>query len=82
MTTEHYPLSHNPDMRAGETTADFCRRMGYGHGTHLTGDEGFGAQTIIITAIGNRTILAHEPNSPHLESPWNLGYRHWKKTTP
>lgn len=81
MTTSDYPLSHNPDMRAGETTAGYCRRLGYGPGTHLVGDEGYGPMTLVITAVGTRTILGYNLDTPEFESTWNLGYRPWKKTT-
>lgn len=80
MTTTDYPPSHNPDMRAGETTAQFCRRMDHEPGTHLTSDEGYGPQTIVITAVGERTILAYDLSTPEFESSWNLAHRHWKTT--
>lgn len=80
MTTTDYPLSHNPDMRAGETTASFCRRMGYGPGTHLVGDEGYGPMTLVITAVGNRTILGYNLDTPEFETSWSLAHRHWKPT--
>ena len=78
MRTLDYTPSHNPDMRAGELTADFCRRMGYEPGTRLTSNEGYGLQTILITAVGERTILAYDLTTPDFESSWSLAHRHWK----
>lgn len=81
MSTQ-YPHSHNPHMKPGENTADYCRRMKYQPGTHLTGDEGYGPLTLVITAVGEQTILAYNLETPNLESSWDLHTRPWKETTP
>jgi hypothetical protein len=41
----------------GESDADACRRMGWGVGTQIVGDEGFGPTVWEITAIGRSSIL-------------------------
>lgn len=48
----------NPRMLPGESDADFCRRMGWGPGTLIVGDEGYGPTTLEITAVGREKILA------------------------
>lgn len=75
-------LTDNPRMLSGESSAEFCRRMGYGVGTRLTGDEGFGPSVVILTAIGEETILARElwvAGDPYdgRESRWTLECRDW-----
>jgi len=61
-----------------------CRLNGWGPGTLLTGDEGYGPTVICITAVGEENVLARpvsdrgEPtNWPH-EGLWCLDYRDWK----
>lgn len=73
----------NPQMRRGESSADFCRRMGFEVGSHLIGDEGYGPTVIRLTAIGERSILAIEvPNGEgggsFYESTWTLEMRDWR----
>ena len=41
----------------GESNADACRRMGWGVGTQIVGDEGYGPEVWEITAIGRSSIL-------------------------
>jgi hypothetical protein len=74
---------NSPNMLPGETDADFCRRMGYGPGTRLAGDEGSGIAAIRLTAIGEKTILAIVEfcagrDIDGFESTWTLRYRDWK----
>lgn len=65
--------------------AEVCRRNGWGVGTHLAGDEGYGVTIIRITAVGERSILARpvshdgKPVEAHrdYESSWVLWCRDW-----
>ncbi len=64
------------------TSADLCRIRGWTVGTVLIGDEGFGPSTIVITAIGERAVLAKHLNETKLhESLWDLQFRDWKKVS-
>ena len=74
-----------PDVRS--TKGDWrgavvvCREHGWGVGTRLVGDEGYGPTEIVITAIGNQTLLARAiPNGT--ESPWTLSCRDWREVQP
>ena len=68
----------NPAMRPGETSADYCRRMGWQPGTRLTGTDPLRRRTdtVTLTAIGRSVILAEGPNGT--EEIWPLEYRHWR----
>ena len=76
------------DMRnlteAAMTDADLCRSHGWGPGTRLVGDEGYGPTVIEITAVGEKWILAKtlshrgEQVDPD-EGFWTLSCRKWKK---
>lgn len=74
----------NAAMHRGESDADFCRRMGYGPGTRLAGDESYGVTVIQITAVGERLILAkllsHRgyPDKRDGETILTLEFRDWK----
>lgn len=63
--------------------ADKCRANGWGPGTRLAGDEGYGVTVIEITAVGERSILARmvshrgEPRQ-RSEGLWTLACRDWK----
>lgn len=48
----------NSRMDHLETNADFARRMGWGPGTVIEGDEGYGMERRTITAIGREKVLA------------------------
>lgn len=74
---------NNPHMFPGERDAAFCRRMNYGPGTRLAGDEGYGVTIIRITAIGERSILAimESHNGKYhedFEKMWTLKNRYWR----
>jgi hypothetical protein len=60
--------------------AEICRRNGWQVGTKLIGDEGYGAHTIEITAIGVYSILARcvKPCGDSAEQMWHLDGRDWK----
>ena len=66
-----------------EAPADACRRNGWGPGTRLVGDEGYGPTVIEITAVGERMILAktisHDGKpQPGRENSWTLDCRDWR----
>jgi len=70
----------------GKTAASVCRENGWGVGTRLVGDEGYGPTVIEITALGEGTMLAkrishngHPVNAR--ESSWALYCRDWKEET-
>ena len=63
-------------------SADLCRKNGWTVGTVLQGDEGFGPEQIVITAIGERAVLAkHIGETSFDESTWDLSFRDWKKVS-
>lgn len=63
--------------------ADICRENGWGVGTRLIGDAGFGATVICITALGTEVMLARmishdgDPVAYCGEQAWRLGARDW-----
>lgn len=71
------PAPRPPGMLSGESSADFVRRMGWGPGTRLIGDEGYGPTTITITAVGRHKILAARNNDR--ETVWTLAHRPWRE---
>ena len=64
--------------------AAICRANGWGPGTQLVGDEGYGPTTIEITAVGEESILAKEishrgqPSTDRDEGMWTLSCRDWQ----
>lgn len=62
----------------GITDAERCRQNGWEVGTVLEGDEGYGPDRIIITAIGERAVLARHLSPGGYESQWGLHARDWK----
>ena len=73
-------MSGNPSMLPDETSADYCRRMGWGIGTRIVGDEGYGPTIITITAVGQEDILAKADGRD--EKTWTLEYRDWQLVEP
>jgi len=67
------------------TDAGRCRANGWQAGDTLEGDEGDGPTRILITAIGEKRILAREishagkPCDEERELMWTLRCRDWKK---
>lgn len=57
--------------------AELCRRNGWGPGTRLAGDEGYGPTTIEITAVGRHSILAVVEGFT-IEQSWSLDQREWR----
>lgn len=67
-------------MKEPMSPAQLCRRNGWTVGTKLVGDEGYGEETIIITAIGECLVLARKVDgSANNEGLWALCYRIWRK---
>lgn len=58
-------------------TADWVLQQGWGVGTRLVGDEGFGPTTIEITAIGRQKVLAVHVDDGW-ESSWTFAARDWE----
>jgi hypothetical protein len=71
-------------MLRGKTEAETCRLNGWTVGTVLVGDEGYGPEKIMITAIGEESILAKRVEDRHgvamdgHEGVWTLRCRDWK----
>jgi len=65
-------------VKRGSTDAETCRLNGWGVGTVLVGDEGYGPTTIRITAIGDEAILARRTLPGRCESTWTLTCREWE----
>jgi hypothetical protein len=69
----------------GESSADACRRLGWGPGTLLVGDEGYGPTVIKIIGIGERLIFAkqlshnNDARNSFDEALWTLSCRDWKE---
>lgn len=66
------------------TDAQRCRRNGWGPGTLLAGDEGYGVTVIRITAVGEDGIMARaiEHDGKPIECSeggWTLFCRRWRK---
>ena len=73
-------MSGNPNMLPKETSASYCRRMGWGPGAHIVGDEGYGPTAITITAVGQEGILAKADGRD--ENTWTLEHRDWQLAEP
>jgi hypothetical protein len=65
-------------------SAKKCRAEGWGPGTRLAGDEGYGVTVIEITAVGEQAILAKSISHKGVEyertreSMWTLACRDWQ----
>ncbi len=83
VTTRPQVVTQRPD----ESPANACRRLGWGTGTRLIGDEGYGDTVIEITAVGERSLLAislsHDgkPCEQRSETLWTLDCRDWRVVT-
>lgn len=60
-----------------------ARERGWGVGTRLVGDEGYGPTTIEITAIGEKAVLAKRITCSVSrfykgETSWTFGCRDWQ----
>ncbi len=63
--------------------AHVARNNGWGVGTHLVGDEGYGPSVIVITALGEDLMLARcvsrrGEQVEEREATWTLGARDWR----
>lgn len=66
------------------SAADLCRAKGWGVGTRLVGDEGYGPTVIEITALGEASMLARAVFSKgkavnDREHSYTLSCREWHK---
>ena len=65
-------------------TAEICREHGWGVGTCLIGDAGFGPTVIQITSLGDRVMLARMISQGcavvgyNDEQAWGLSARDWR----
>jgi len=88
-TPRDYPRPTVPTLDSKLSDAEICRRNGWGVGTLLAGDEGYGVTVIRITAIGDNNVLAREvchagkPASDVAgrELNWSLSIRDWRVVT-
>jgi hypothetical protein len=74
------PLIDGDECTLGSlrSPASFCRAMGWQVGTVIAGDEGYGEERMLITAIGERAILArHADKRDGAEVPLTLECRCW-----
>ena len=67
-----------------QSDAYICRANCWSVGTNLEGDEGFGPTRIIITAIGERCVLARKlshngTETEWQETLWTVQARVWKR---
>lgn len=78
-STPTVPVSRtNPHWQAGESDATHARRRGWGVGTRLIGDQGYGPTTITITALGQTRVLARAEGRER-EKTWTLTARDWQE---
>ena len=69
----------SPKMLPGETSAGFCRRMGWGPGTLIAGSEGSRRDILTITAVGEDAVLGIvRDRKPPREGLWTLHCRDWE----
>ncbi|HEX4148266.1 MAG TPA: hypothetical protein VHY20_04725 [Pirellulales bacterium] len=73
-----------PTLNSRLSSAELCRRNGWGRGTVLKAarlpKEGPGAdQAIVLTAVGERMVLAIDLVNDE-EQAWNLATRDWRRT--
>lgn len=70
------------ELSKGMYDADVVRSKGWGTGTWLVGDEGYGPTVIRITAVGEQNILARKVSHKGVlvnegEGNWTLRFRDW-----
>ena len=71
-----------PTHDSEHDSATLCRLNGWGAGTVLEGDEGYGPTRILITAVGEQGVLARCLTRAHgstYESSWTLRSRDWRE---
>lgn len=74
-------------MKHGAHPVETARLNGWGVGTRLVGDEGYGPTVIEITAMGERTLLARAVSRQgrpvdEVEGTWVLDAREWTEVEP
>src|SRR5690606_37146391 len=80
---QQHPTDRGRPMKRGSPERETCELNGWGVGTRLVGDEGYGPTVIRITAIGERMLLAvceterHGGDCP--EASWTLTCREWSE---
>lgn len=73
-----------PTLNHRLTEAAVCQANGWGPGTYLAGDEGYGVTIIKITAVGEDGLLARmvahdgKPRAGR-ENSWVLWCREWRE---
>lgn len=73
------PVSRsNPHWQGRESSATHARRRGWGAGTRLIGDEGYGPTIITIIALGRDLVIAHADGRAR-ENTWTLSARDWQE---
>lgn len=70
------------ELSRGKSDAGVVRARGWGVGTWLAGDEGYGTTIIRITAVGEQNILAKKVSHKGVlvnesEGGWTLRCRDW-----
>lgn len=76
---------HVKTLNSNLSSAEICRRNGWGPGTILSGNEGHGDTDLLITAVGTFWVLAvtirhaDETFDHNEECLWKLTMRDWKK---
>lgn len=79
-----HPHTDGPfDDDGALSDADRCRALGWGPGTVLVGDEGYGPTVIEITAVGAERIMARQIShsakpGDGVERSWTLRLRDWR----
>lgn len=75
-----------PTLHSRLSSAELCRANGWMRGTVLEGNEGYGAERIQITAVGDQSILAvkveAKPGHLSAEGSWCLSCRDWREVRP
>ena len=72
-------------LRDRRAPAIVCRERGWGPGTRIAGDEGYGETVIEITAVGEQRIMARmishkgEISRWASENMWVLDGRDWRQ---
>ena len=67
-----------PTLHSRHSSADLCRLNGWSPGTVLEGDEGYGPERIVLTAVGEQHILARAV-AGGMEGHFTLECRDWRE---
>lgn len=71
---------HRTTLGDTRPAAEVCRANGWGPGTRLAGDDGWGETVIEITAVGDKSVMARKVSqggrpTPTPEGVWKLHLR-------